>query len=1001
MSFKPLSVDEHHHYHKHPYYIFAPPYTEKSSGIRVLHYLCNILNVSGHEAYMASPLTNPNLWTPTLSNDIITKHFASGKKPIVIYPEVVVGAPLGIGVPVRLLLNQAGKIAGHTNFSANEIQISYRNAFSSSTDTPLLTIPCSDPSIFYPPPPGTHREGRYFYFSRLLVRGGELQDVTNGATEISPRHPIPLDKLPDIFRKAELLYCYEDGAITLEARMCGCPIAYIPNPSSLPEFPVEDWGNMGAAWGTSPDQIEHAKRTVDQIYPAALASYATFDVQLKQFIELTQSAADSTPLETCYASLLQPAQRDNSQEKAWLKAHESEEVDGQIWAERMMSSWHHQPLFHFYIQFTAQTQHLVDSTLAQFPKSLYPRWQVTVITDLPAPEGWGAALPLQWLSLRSMEHADYVLNEMVSASPCDWIAEIQPGIELDPHALLIAADHINQNPDWQFFDADEFSPNAPTGEPSLRLNTDFDLDFLREHNHLGKLVMVHREALLRAGRFGAYPQARSFDLALKIHECVGSRGMGHIPHVLSTDPVWRIDADALAQEQLALSDHFTRLGITADIQLGTEPHTRKVVVPVSSTGQTTFVVPIEHALELFHPTLKALSLHSGSELLLVNISGHRLALPDALTASGLPVRLIEASGTQWPQEAARHTQNQWLFVMSPYTTAPTPDDMTALQQTRASTGAAVVMPKLLDTTTPPSKPWDEWPNATAPANPIKQHCTHARLAINRMPLLVSKDVLLQHHGLDLAHHTLADAWVDFSARIAGAGQKMVWTPHISLQTLTQTAWPTAMDGTFVAQSKARLIEKHLSYLTQAADAHPDLLLQTPQAIHHHKPRTWHVHASERPRILALMTSTAADMPLRAWLNRMRAHAEAIVMCVNPETVPMDVLAVSRLSPDVMILDASPAPDSQRLMQDVKALLPHICQVVHVDELNFVSEQEKNCAAYMQHVLASCTTHADRLLTFSMSAATSPHGLPTAIDSLTPDMTMPPTWWKKGAAPIAP
>ena len=78
---------------------------------------------------------------------------------------------------------------------------------------------------------------------------------------------------------------------------------------------------MGAAWGTSPDQIEHAKRTVDQIYPAALASYATFDVQLKQFIELTQSAADSTPLETCYASLLQQAQRDNSQEKAWLKAH--------------------------------------------------------------------------------------------------------------------------------------------------------------------------------------------------------------------------------------------------------------------------------------------------------------------------------------------------------------------------------------------------------------------------------------------------------------------------------------------------------------------------------------------------------------------------------------------------------------------------------------------------------------------------------------------------------
>ena len=111
MNLKPLSVGEHHRYDKHPYYIFSPPYSEKSAGIRVLHYLCNILNLCGYEAYINTPVINPHLWTPTMSNEVIERHFSGGKKPIVIYPEVVVGAPLNMGVAVRYFLNEAGKIA--------------------------------------------------------------------------------------------------------------------------------------------------------------------------------------------------------------------------------------------------------------------------------------------------------------------------------------------------------------------------------------------------------------------------------------------------------------------------------------------------------------------------------------------------------------------------------------------------------------------------------------------------------------------------------------------------------------------------------------------------------------------------------------------------------------------------------------------------------------------------------------------------------------------------
>ena len=45
-----------------PFYIFAPDYRDSSGGIRVLHYLCHILNEMGEEAYIVNARkTSPHL----------------------------------------------------------------------------------------------------------------------------------------------------------------------------------------------------------------------------------------------------------------------------------------------------------------------------------------------------------------------------------------------------------------------------------------------------------------------------------------------------------------------------------------------------------------------------------------------------------------------------------------------------------------------------------------------------------------------------------------------------------------------------------------------------------------------------------------------------------------------------------------------------------------------------------------------------------------------------
>jgi hypothetical protein len=105
-----------------PYYIVAPDYTHKSAGIRLLHQLCSVLNQMGYEAYVVTNKTNGELWTPRLTEETKAAHYLAGKKPIVIYPEVVKGQPIGLGLPVRYVLNYPGLLGGGDKYyTENEV----------------------------------------------------------------------------------------------------------------------------------------------------------------------------------------------------------------------------------------------------------------------------------------------------------------------------------------------------------------------------------------------------------------------------------------------------------------------------------------------------------------------------------------------------------------------------------------------------------------------------------------------------------------------------------------------------------------------------------------------------------------------------------------------------------------------------------------------------------------------------------------------------------------
>src|SRR5690606_30814880 len=157
----------------HPYYIQAPDYRDTSSGIAVLHKLCHVLNLIGEDAYLVGcTQRSPLLKTPILTPEIAAGHENSNRQPIVIYPEVVQGNPLGAPVVARYFLNKEAFLSGKkTNFIDTDLLFHFSPFCKQGHDRSdgLLRFPIVDLTLFSPPEKPVPREGSFIYQNRWPI----------------------------------------------------------------------------------------------------------------------------------------------------------------------------------------------------------------------------------------------------------------------------------------------------------------------------------------------------------------------------------------------------------------------------------------------------------------------------------------------------------------------------------------------------------------------------------------------------------------------------------------------------------------------------------------------------------------------------------------------------------------------------------------------------------------------------------------------------------------
>jgi hypothetical protein len=299
----------------HPYYLVAPRHTRTSAGVRVLYRFADLINKSGSSAYIflwphfnLSLASSPTDIAPFLTKKVADYHFNTGLTPIVIYPETVNISRFCAPVRVRYLLNYDELLFKNEPLDSDDYLLGYSEAIVNQikVNKPCRTLflPVSDPVFFSPAATQGPRVGGAFYAGKYKYHfNGKTFPVTDGMPEITRDRPDSQtpEQIRDLFRRIELFYCYEDSALALEAILCGCPTVFLPNEHFKAPLAAKELGGLGFASGTSLDQIQHAKDTVDLARLRYFQMLEDIQGEVKSFIEETQAIAAQKPYEIPFA----------------------------------------------------------------------------------------------------------------------------------------------------------------------------------------------------------------------------------------------------------------------------------------------------------------------------------------------------------------------------------------------------------------------------------------------------------------------------------------------------------------------------------------------------------------------------------------------------------------------------------------------------------------------------------------------------------------------------
>lgn len=678
------------------------------------------------------------------------------------------------------------------------------------------------------------------------------------------------------------------------------------------------------------------------------------------------------------------APSDQQRYENWRTRTSMQEIDAELLAERMVGQWTKRPGIHLLTALHAGEESLLADTLDSLAPQLYPEWLLTVVTDLPRPEGLDEIPNLQWLSLKDAAHIDYVIDEMAAASPGTWLARIEPGLTLEPQALQVFADYINARPQWRliYCDEDTYEADGSYSEPLFK--PDFNLDLLRAQAYFGSFVLVEKEAFLATGRYGSHGGAENYDLSLRILDQAGPTAIGHVDQMLAHLPRASTRSMQPEAEKQAVGDHLARCGLNAEVFDGAIYGTRRIEYHWPTEPLVSIVIPTREREEYLRPLLDSLQERTGYpnyEIIVVDndsVDPDTVAYLEALRSEvpqkAKSIRVIPCPG-EFSWTACANTgaaaacgdyivfldndihvvQDEWLGRLMGIAQRPEVA-VVAPRLTYPETGKVQQGGWILGLNGSVGNPWDNQLELAEPGYMARALCDQNLSTVGGSAMLVRRSVLTELGGFDVARFPLVHGAVDFCLRAADLGYQIVWTPYsalvhyngVSMRARQRKEEGRLADLIAYQNNTRTLLERWLPRLAHDPAYNRNLSLIEAYKPEHIAPVDWDLNFHDRPRILAIpVPGGAGEYRLRAPLRKIGQKGLAQTMICNPpKAFTMRILSpveVARAEPDVLIMH-QPLDDNQSdIIESYARHLPGVRRILTMDDL--VTELPKKHPKY--------------------------------------------------------
>ncbi len=656
----------------------------------------------------------------------------------------------------------------------------------------------------------------------------------------------------------------------------------------------------------------------------------------------------------------------------WMHNHQLREIDGQLFAERMVMKWNQKPVFHCIMFLFPGEENLLADTLDSFGSQLYQEWRLTVIAETPAPDPlWKELEVLEWVQFNEGANPYELLNSFVFEIPADWVAIIEPGVRLVPHALIQIADYINIKPSWKLIYTDEDIIGAQEGHIAPKFKPDFNLDMLRSQPYIGNACFVKWDALKTVGGYEAFAGIENHDIALKVFENFGEKGLGHIADVLfhfSAESHRVVDESIL---QKAVQAHLLRSNIQAVVQAGYLAGTTRVVYEHNESPLVSIVIQNQDKFEYIEPCLKSIiekTDYPNYEIIIVDYgstdtdtlelyANMQHLLPDRFSVVNYDGKFnysamcnkgmenakaefvlflnydTEVLHAEWLSRMMAHAQRPDVGVVGARLTFPETSKLQHAGQILGLLGGAE-QPYYDDLTLKESG-YMERAQIVQNYSSVSERC-----------MLVKREAYQAVAGMDEQDFAISFNNVDLCLKIRDYGLRVVWTPYATLVSYGSTRNKSdggdyLVEAAIMERSKkdrSNLLKKWMPMLANDPAYNPNLsLAHRDFRIEMQMPRNWDVNFHDRERILGFPSRSGSGdyrviQPFDALSIAGLQQSE--YYRVGPANIKMsvDLLEIARLKPDTLVVQAAINDLQMHLVEQVSEYLPDVFRIFTMDDL---------------------------------------------------------------------